>query len=97
MPHRHILKREASPHPRNIIGPHLRALRKAAVPRISQEDLCGRVARDGVTLTRTQVAKIESARRPVFDYEAAALARALGVELSELFAHEQDRRRGRSR
>lgn len=97
MPLGHVLKREASPQPRNIIGPRLRALRKAAVPRISQEDLCGRVARDGVTLTRTQVAKIESGRRPVFDYEAAALAKALGAELGALFAHEQDRPRGRSR
>lgn len=55
------------------------------MPKVSQEDLCGRVAKFGVTLTRTQVAKIEAGRRPVFDYEAAAIAKALRVSLPDLF------------
>jgi transcriptional regulator with XRE-family HTH domain len=85
VPYRHILKREKPPHPRNLIGPNIRRLRKAAKPRISQEDLCGRVAKYGVVLTRSQVAKIEAARRPVFDYEALAIARALKLPLPRLF------------
>jgi transcriptional regulator with XRE-family HTH domain len=52
---------------------------------MSQEDLCGRLAKFGVTLTRTQIAKIEAGRRPVFDYEAVAFARALKVSLVRLF------------
>jgi len=79
------LKRETPPQPRNIIGRALRRLRKAAKPKVSQEDLCGRVASFGVVLTRPQVAKIESGRRPVFDYEAMAFAKALKVPVSHLY------------
>lgn len=79
------MKREKPPHPRNIVGAQVRKLRLAAVPSISQEDLCGRVAKYGVTLTRPQVAKIEAGRRPVFDYEAVALAKALKATLLQLF------------
>lgn len=88
MPFGHILEknRDRPPHPRNSIGPKLRQLRRAADPKVSQEDLCGRVAKYGVTLTRTQIAKIENGRRPVFDYEAAAIAKALHVSLPVLFA-----------
>ena len=71
------LKRETPPHPRNLVGTQLRKLRQAARPKISQEDLCGRLAKHGVVLTRPQVAKIENGRRPVFDYEVVALAKAL--------------------
>jgi len=85
VPSGHILKRDRPPHPRNVIGQNLRRLRRAADPKVSQEDLCGRVAKYGVTLTRTQVTKIEAGRRPVFDYEAAAIAKALRVSLPELF------------
>ena len=81
----HVLNREKPPYPRNVVGLHLRKIRRAAQPRISQEDLCGRVARYGVVLTRPQIAKIEAGRRPVFDYEAVAFARALKVPLLQLF------------
>ncbi len=80
----HILNSEKAAAPRNVIGPRLRELRRAARPRVSQEDLCGRIARHGVVLSRTQIAKIESGRRPVMDFELAALAEALRVELHEL-------------
>lgn len=80
-----FVKREKPFHPRNIIGARVRELRSDAEPKISQEDLCGRVAKYGVTLTRPQVAKIESGRRPVFDYEAVAIAKALRVPLAVLF------------
>lgn len=89
VPYGHILNHEKSSSPRNIIGGRLKKLRRSALPRISQEDLCGRVARYGVSLTRTQIAKIESGRRPVMDYELAAFARALQVELVELFPQEK--------
>lgn len=85
VPYRHILKREKPPSPRNLVGKQIRKLRKSASPKISQEDLCGRVARYGVTLTRPQLAKVESGRRPVFDYEAVAFAKALKVSLARFF------------
>ena len=80
----HILEREQPHSPRNLIGASLRTIRQRARPRISQEDLCGRVARYGVILTRTQIAKIEAVKRPVFDYELTAFAKALNVEIEEL-------------
>ena len=67
------------------MGLTIRRIRKSANPPISQEDLCGRVARFGVQLTRTQVAKIESRKRPVFDYEAVSIAKALRISLTKLF------------
>lgn len=85
MPHGHILKREKPISPRNVVGRTLKKLRRAAQPRISQEDLCGRVAKYGVVLSRPQIGKIEAGRRPVFDYEAVAFARALKVPLAKLF------------
>lgn len=79
------MKREKPPIPRNVIGSEIRRVRLAAEPDISQEDLCGRVAKFGVVLTRPQVAKIEGGRRPVFDYEVVAFAKALKVPIAQLF------------
>lgn len=69
---------------RNLIGPRLRELRRLARPKITQEDLCGRVAKYGVVLTRTQLVKIERGGRPVTDYELVALATALKVAPADL-------------
>lgn len=71
---------------RNIVGASIREMRRQMRPRISQEDLCGRVARYGVTLTRTQIAKLESGTRPVFDYEVLAIAKALKIPIERLYA-----------
>jgi transcriptional regulator with XRE-family HTH domain len=68
-----------------LIGTNVRRFRKAAKPRVSQEDLCGRASKFGVVLTRIQMGKIEAGRRPVFDYEALAIAKALKVPLLRLF------------
>lgn len=51
---------------------------------LSQDDLCGRLAKLGVSLSRTQVVKIEAGTRPVFDYEAVAIAKALRVPVTAL-------------
>lgn len=91
------MKRESPPTPRNLIGSRLREIRRAMRPRISQEDLCGRAASDGVTLTRTQVAKIEAGTRPVTDYELMAIARALHIALDDLLPGAAPRGRSRSR
>lgn len=57
----------------------------AAAPKITQEDMVGRLARQGVQLIQSQVAKIESGERPVLDYELAAIAKALKVSVQTLF------------
>lgn len=84
MPKKHTPRFHYSRPYRNAIGAKVKALRLAARPKISQEDLCGKLAQRGVVLTRTQVAKIESRTRPVFDYELIALAKALRTTPSEL-------------
>jgi transcriptional regulator with XRE-family HTH domain len=83
---RNIAKRERPPRPRNITGKRIKEIRRALSPKVSQDDLSGRVAALGITLTRTQVAKIEGGRRPVVDYELVAIARALRVPIESLFA-----------
>jgi transcriptional regulator with XRE-family HTH domain len=51
---------------------------------ITQQDLCGRLAKYGLDLSRLQITKIETGRRPVFDYELVALARALRIPVERL-------------
>lgn len=57
----------------------------AAAPKITQEDMVGRLARLGVQASQSQIAKIESGDRPVLDYELAAIAKALKVPVQTLF------------
>lgn len=85
MPNRNKPKRERPPLPRNITGKQIKEIRRSLTPKVSQDDLSGRVAAVGVTLTRTQVAKIEGGRRPVADYEIFAIAKALRVSVESLF------------
>jgi transcriptional regulator with XRE-family HTH domain len=85
VPSKNIANRERPPHPRNITGTRIKEIRRSLRPKVSQDDLSGRVAAIGVTLTRTQIAKIESARRPVADYEIFAIAKALRVSVEALF------------
>lgn len=55
---------------------------------VSQDDLAGRLAAQGVFLDRTAVSRIESQERYVMDYEATALADALKVSIAWLFQRE---------
>jgi hypothetical protein len=71
---------------RNITGGAIQRLRMAADPRITQEDMAGRLARQGIDLNQSQIAKIESGDRPVADYEVAAIAKALKVPVQALFS-----------
>jgi len=57
----------------------------AAKPKITQEDMVGRLARQGISINQSQIAKIESGQRPVLDYELAAIAKALVVSVQALF------------
>ncbi len=47
--------------------------------------MVGRLARLGIQLNQSQIAKIESGHRPVLDYEIAAIAKALKVPIQALF------------
>jgi transcriptional regulator with XRE-family HTH domain len=70
---------------RNVTGTIIQRLRMAAAPKITQEDMVGRLARLGVQASQSQIAKIESGDRPVLDYELAAIAKALKVPVQTLF------------
>lgn len=70
---------------KNMIGERVRKARVALSPRVSQEDLSGRLAGMGIQITQTSLSKIENRSRYVMDYEAAALARALKVSVAWLF------------
>ena len=78
---------------RNIIGQRVREARLKANPSVSQDDLAGRLAAQGVLLDRTAISRIENQDRYVMDYEAAALAIALRVTVAWLFGECAQRRR----
>ncbi len=82
------MKKTRQSHHKNIIGDRVRQARVALSPRVSQEDLSGKLARLGVQITQTSLSKIENRTRYVMDYEAAALAKALKVPLGWLFGKE---------
>lgn len=71
---------------KNVIGHRVRTARLAIEPECSQQDLCGRLARQGVQITQASLSKLENRQRYVLDYEVAALAKALRVKIGWLFA-----------
>lgn len=70
----------------NVVGDQIRRLR--ARRGITQQALSSRCARLGCDLPRGTVAKIEAGIRRVCDLEMLAIARALRVEMAELFPPE---------
>lgn len=67
----------------NVIGPAVLRLRTRL--NASQSDLVARLQIVGVRLDRTALSRIESGSRFVLDYEVAALALVLKVEVSALY------------
>lgn len=68
-----------------MIGPVVRRIRRQSKPKVSQEDLAGRLARQGILLDRSAISRIENQERMLLDYEIIAIAIALKVNVSELF------------
>ena len=79
-----VKKTRQHPH-KNIVGARIRAARLALSPKVSQEDLSGKLARRGIQITQTSLSKIESRDRYVMDYEAHAIAKALKVSVAWLY------------
>ena len=63
----------------------MREARLKRKPAVSQDDLAGRLAGQGIVMDRTAVSRIENQSRYAMDYEAAAIARALKVSVAWLF------------
>jgi hypothetical protein len=82
-----VKKTRASPF-KNVIGHRVRTARLAMEPEVTQEDLCGRLARQGVQFTQASLSKLENRQRYAMDYEIAALAKALRVKVGWLFGEQ---------
>lgn len=70
---------------RNIIGSRLRKARQAAKPALTQLDLVARLQLLGIAVDQSAISKIEAGQRPVFDFEIAALAKALKLPVAYFF------------
>lgn len=70
---------------RNVIGKRVRKARLACKPPVTQDDLVGRLARQGISIEQTGISRIENETRYIMDYEAIAIAKALKVSVAWLF------------
>ena len=69
---------------RNIIGERVKEARQLFNPPLTQDQLSGRLAKEGIQIDRVVLAKIESGLRCAFDYEVKALASVLRVDANWL-------------
>lgn len=71
--------------PRNLTGGAIKRIRMARSPKVTQEDMVGRLALQELNLSQAQIAKLENGRRPINDFELAAIAKALRVPVQTFF------------
>ena len=69
---------------RNIIGDRIREARLLFDPPLTQDQLAGRLAREGIQIDRVALAKVETGIRCAFDFEVKALAAVLKVDANWL-------------
>ena len=69
---------------RNIIGQRVREARHRCDPPLTQDQLAGRLAREGVQLDRVALAKVGGGLRCAFDFEVKGLAAVLKVDANWL-------------
>jgi len=69
---------------KNLVGARVQRARKKAKPSITQSDLVARLQILGMKIDQPGLSKLESGRRPVFDTEVVALAKALKVPVAWL-------------
>lgn len=82
---------------RNIVGKRVKDARKLHSPALTQDQLSGRLAADGMQLDRVAIAKIEAGIRCAFDFEVRALAAALKVDANWLLGIETTVPEGKQR
>ena len=78
----HAMKKTSKTTKRNIIGARVREARLKRNPAVSQDNLAGKLAGQGIVLDRTAISRIENRSRYAMDYEVAAIARALKVSVA---------------
>jgi hypothetical protein len=69
---------------RNIIGRRVKEARHRFDPPLTQDQLAGRLAGEGVQLDRVALAKVEGGLRSAFDFEVKGLAAVLKVDANWL-------------
>ena len=69
---------------RNIVGKRIKEARHIHSPPLTQDQLSGKLAAEGLQLDRVAIAKIESGMRCAFDFEVRALAAVLHVDANWL-------------
>ena len=69
---------------RNIIGDRIREARQLFDPPLTQDQLAGRLANEGIQLDRVALTKVETGLRCAFDFEVKALAGVLKVDANWL-------------
>ena len=75
---------------RNIVGIRVREARRKARPSITQGQLAARLQVMGLKVEQAAISKIERGHRPVMDFEAVALAKALEVSVGWLLGEESE-------
>jgi hypothetical protein len=70
---------------KNVIGPSIKRIRVSTEPKVSQQDLAGRLAAIGVQIDRSAIARLERGDRFIRDFEIIGIAAALRVPLGQLF------------
>ena len=68
----------------NVIGNRVKEARTTAQPSLTQQALSKKLVKNGVSIDRAGIAKIETGIRGVLDYELVALAKALNVKVTWL-------------
>jgi len=74
---------------KNIVGARIATARRSCEPALTQDALSGKLARLGIHLDRAAIAKIETDRRHVLDYELKAFAEALSIPVAWLLREKQ--------
>jgi hypothetical protein len=82
---------------RNIIGRRVKTARLQFDPPLTQDQLSGRLAAEGVELDRVALAKVEIGIRCAFDYEVRGLAKALKVDVNWLLGMDADTPQSRTK
>ena len=80
--------------PKNIVGPVVRELREKQG--LSQAQLAAKINVHGWDISRETLAKIEAQIRWVADFEIITLAKAVGIEATELLCRAANAPKGKN-
>lgn len=73
----------------NLVGERVKTARRRRNPPLTQDDLSGQLAAQGIQLDRVAICRIELGTRYVSDVELRAFSRALGVSPAWLLGMER--------